>query len=99
MKKQKQMQKAFGTNAFGLIYFPVKISNVQVSRIVVLKRNAPFVFHMDGRQVTQRGLLTDRETGNTSEKQDGSHLKRKAGLLRPFRYYAILLFLPLDILF
>lgn len=28
------MQKAFGINEFGLVDFPVKISNVQVSRIV-----------------------------------------------------------------
>lgn len=34
MKRQKQMQKAFGINEFGLVDFPVKISNVQVSRIV-----------------------------------------------------------------
>ena len=34
MKRQKQMQKAFGTDAFGLVDFPVKMSNVQVSRIV-----------------------------------------------------------------
>lgn len=34
MKKQKQMQNAFGINEFGLVDFPVKISNVQVSRIV-----------------------------------------------------------------
>jgi len=34
MKKQKQMQKAFGVNGFGLIDFPVKISSVQGSRIV-----------------------------------------------------------------
>jgi hypothetical protein len=44
------------------------------------KRNAPFVSHMDGRQVTQQGSLTDRETGNASEKQDGNPSeKRKAG--------------------
>src|SRR5688500_10522148 len=49
------------------------------------KRNAPFVSHMDGRQVTQQGSLTDRETGNASEKQDGNPSeKRKAGSLRPF---------------
>jgi hypothetical protein len=34
MKRQKQMRKAFGINEFGLIDFPVKISNVQISRIV-----------------------------------------------------------------
>jgi hypothetical protein len=34
MKRQKQMQKAFGINEFGLVDFPVEISNVQVSRIV-----------------------------------------------------------------
>jgi hypothetical protein len=50
------------------------------------KRNAPFVSHMDGRQVTQRGLPTDREPGKALEKQDGSPSKRKAGLLRPFHY-------------
>ena len=36
------------------------------------KRNAPFVSHMDGRQVTQQGLLTSSETGNPLEKQDGN---------------------------
>src|SRR5687768_13851441 len=34
MKRQKQMQKAFGINEFGLIDSPGKISNVQFSRIV-----------------------------------------------------------------
>jgi hypothetical protein len=34
MKRQKQMQKAFGINELGLVDFPVKISNIQVSRIV-----------------------------------------------------------------
>lgn len=34
MKRKKQMQKAFGINEFGLIDCPVKISNVQISRIV-----------------------------------------------------------------
>lgn len=33
MKKQKQMQKAFGINEFGQADLPVKISNVQISRI------------------------------------------------------------------
>lgn len=36
------------------------------------KGNAPFVSHMDGRQVTQQGLLTSSETGNALEKQDGN---------------------------
>lgn len=34
MKKQKRMQKAFGVNEFGQTDLPVKISNVQISRIV-----------------------------------------------------------------
>ena len=34
MKKQKRMRKAFGINEFGLVDFPVKISNVRVSRII-----------------------------------------------------------------
>lgn len=34
MKRQKQMQKAFGINEFGQADLPVKISNVQISRIV-----------------------------------------------------------------
>lgn len=34
MKKQRQMQKAFGINESGLIDFPDKISNVRISRIV-----------------------------------------------------------------
>lgn len=33
MKRQKQMQKAFGINEFGQPDLPAKISNVQISRI------------------------------------------------------------------
>lgn len=33
MKHQKRMKKAFGSNEFGLVDFPIKISNVQISRI------------------------------------------------------------------
>lgn len=33
MKRQKQMRKAFGNNEFGQADLPVKISNVQLSRI------------------------------------------------------------------
>ena len=63
------------------------------------KRNAPFVSHMDGRQVTQQGLLTDRETGNASEKQDGKPSEKerpdRSGLLSLLRN---LLFVSLDAL-
>lgn len=63
------------------------------------KRNAPFVSHMDGRQVTQQGLLTDRETGNASEKQDGNPSeKRKAGCPGLFSLLRNLQFLSLDVL-
>lgn len=34
MKRRKQMQKAFGINEFGQADLPVKISNVQISRII-----------------------------------------------------------------
>jgi hypothetical protein len=34
MKRQRQMQKAFGVNEFGLVDFPVKISNIRISRII-----------------------------------------------------------------
>jgi hypothetical protein len=33
MRRQKQMRKAFGVNESGLIDFPAKISNVQISRL------------------------------------------------------------------
>jgi hypothetical protein len=52
------------------------------------KRNAPFVSHMDGRQVTQRGLPTDREPGNALEKQDGSPSKERPDC-SGFFYYPI----------
>jgi len=63
------------------------------------KRNAPFVSHMDGRQVTQQGLLTNRETGNASEKQDGNPSEKE----RPDRsglssLFSNLLFLSLNVL-
>lgn len=70
MKKQKQMQKAFGINEFGLVDFPVKISNVQVSRIVYgNERGCSRCFR---RQATQQCLLTGNETGNAFEKQSGN---------------------------
>ncbi|SIT02065.1 phosphate ABC transporter substrate-binding protein [Chryseobacterium gambrini] len=34
MKKFKTLKKFFGSNEFGLIDFPKKISNVQISRIL-----------------------------------------------------------------
>jgi hypothetical protein len=34
MKKIKSLRQAFGINEYGLIDFPMKISNVQVSRIL-----------------------------------------------------------------
>ncbi|NPA09416.1 MAG: phosphate ABC transporter substrate-binding protein, partial [Chlorobi bacterium] len=34
MKKIKTLKKFFGSNEFGLIDFPKKISNVQISRIL-----------------------------------------------------------------
>lgn len=34
MKRQKQFRKSFGIDETGLINFPVKISNVQISRII-----------------------------------------------------------------
>lgn len=34
MKKFKSLRQAFGTNEYGLINFPKKISNVQISRIL-----------------------------------------------------------------
>ncbi|WP_336689938.1 MULTISPECIES: phosphate ABC transporter substrate-binding protein [unclassified Chryseobacterium] len=34
MKKFKTLKKSFGSNEFGLIDFPKKISNVQISRIL-----------------------------------------------------------------
>ncbi|BEV06062.1 phosphate ABC transporter substrate-binding protein [Chryseobacterium gambrini] len=34
MKKIKTLKKSFGSNEFGLIDFPKKISNVQISRIL-----------------------------------------------------------------
>ncbi|KIC62016.1 hypothetical protein [Chryseobacterium taiwanense] len=34
MKKLKSLRQAFGINKYGLIDFPKKISNVQVSRII-----------------------------------------------------------------
>ncbi|WP_159477902.1 phosphate ABC transporter substrate-binding protein [Chryseobacterium sp. 18068] len=33
MKKNKSLKQAFGINEYGLIDFPKKISNVQISRI------------------------------------------------------------------
>jgi hypothetical protein len=35
MKNKKQVLKAFGKNEFGLIDFPTKISNIQISRLLV----------------------------------------------------------------
>lgn len=34
MKKIKTLKKSFGYNEFGLVDFPKKISNVQISRIL-----------------------------------------------------------------
>ncbi|MBL7879190.1 MAG: phosphate ABC transporter substrate-binding protein [Chryseobacterium gambrini] len=34
MKKIKTLKKSFGSNEFGLVDFPKKISNVQISRIL-----------------------------------------------------------------
>ncbi|MDN4014843.1 phosphate ABC transporter substrate-binding protein [Chryseobacterium gambrini] len=34
MKKIKTLKKSFGSNEYGLIDFPKKISNVQISRIL-----------------------------------------------------------------
>lgn len=35
MKNKRQVVKAFGKNEFGLVDVPVKISNVQISRLLV----------------------------------------------------------------
>ena len=35
MKNKKQTLKAFGKNEFGLVNFPIKISNTQISRLLV----------------------------------------------------------------
>ncbi len=77
------MQKAFGIDEFGLVDFPFKISNVQVSRIEYCKKECSFCFPT-WMETSNSTRITDREPGNASEKQYGSHLKRKAGLLRPF---------------
>lgn len=34
MKRNKSLKQAFGTDEYGLIDFPEKISNVQISRIL-----------------------------------------------------------------
>jgi len=44
---------------------------------MAMKEDAPGASLMDGRQATQQCLLTDSETGNDLEKQDGNHLKMK----------------------
>ena len=46
---------------------------------MAMKEGAHGASLTDGRQITQL-LPTDNELGNASEKQDGSHLKGKAGL-------------------
>lgn len=56
---------------------------------------------MDGRQVTQQGLLTDRETGNASEKQDGNPSEKereRPDRSRPFSLLGNLLFISLHVL-
>jgi hypothetical protein len=73
MKRQKQMRKAFGINEFGLIDFPVKISNVQVSRIcMATKEDAPGAFLTDLKRTTQRFPI-DNATGSVSGRQSGNH--------------------------
>ncbi|WP_291723758.1 hypothetical protein [Bernardetia sp.] len=34
MKNKKSLKKAFGINEFGMIDYPIKISNVRISRIL-----------------------------------------------------------------
>jgi hypothetical protein len=47
MKKIKTLKKSFGSNEFGLIDFPKKISNVQISRILYgNEMGVLIVFHM-----------------------------------------------------
>lgn len=57
---------------------------------MVTKEDVPGVSLMDGRQTTQPCSPIDSETGSALEKQDGSHIKKKAGLLQPFFILALL---------
>lgn len=61
MKRQKQMQKAFGINEFGLIDFPIKISNVQVSRIVYGNERGCSRCFPHGWETNNSTLLTNRQ--------------------------------------
>jgi hypothetical protein len=51
---------------------------------MVMKEVAPGASLMDGKQITQPCLSTGSETGNASEKPNGSPCRRKAGLLPAF---------------
>ena len=44
---------------------------------MVVKEDAPGASLTDGRQATQQCLLTDSETGNALEKQDGNPSEMK----------------------
>ena len=101
MKKQKQMQKAFGTNEFGFIDFPVKISNVQVSRIVYCKKECSFCFP-HGWETSNSTRITNRQRNwkrfrkarwNPSEKE-----RERPDRSRPFSLLGNLLFISLHVL-
>ena len=44
MKRERQFQKAFGLNQFGITDMPTKISNVQLSRLVYCKKECTYCF-------------------------------------------------------
>jgi hypothetical protein len=54
------MQKAFGVNEFGLIDFPAKMSNVQVSRIEYCKKECSVCFP-HGWETSNSKRITNRQ--------------------------------------
>lgn len=84
MKRQKQMQKAFGINEFGFVDFPAKISNVQVSRVEYCKRECSFCFP-HGWETSNSTRITNRQRSwKRFRKTRWKTSKEKAGMFQPF---------------
>src|SRR5687768_3920321 len=83
MKRQKQMQKAFGINEFGLIDSPGKISNVQVSRIAYGNDRGCSRCFPHGRETDNSTVVNRQRTWKRFRKTRWKS-KGEAGLIRPF---------------
>jgi len=93
MKRQKQMQKAFGTNEFGLIDFPAKVSNVQLSRIVYCKKECSICFP-HGWETNNSTRITNRQRNWKRFRKARWNLKKKGRIAPAFfaiRQYTVCL--------